>query len=265
MEVSDNVASSSSSPTKQIYDDTERYSPRATGRSKIKLDLRTVSKGSVQIDMSMRRNLSTTRIKDSARSPLGSPVRPTVNIASVSKGFVNSVSGGDLLEAFTRRKKPEEQHSASKYDLNEEIYKRQVDWLNKTDRKRKEAKDKELKEEMKECTWTTSRKKSLQYTLEAVKRLQHWQEKKKSRLITEVEYQSGLEVEECTFQPNSDKPATVVKPTEIYDRNLEWLQLKQRRERKAKEDNYKKILKPLPNMHRRLKHSTLELFLAQAR
>jgi hypothetical protein len=85
--------------------------------------------------------------------------------------------------------------------------------------------------------------------LEQVKRLQYWDKQKATRLQGEQEYRQVLEVEECTFQPNPDKPVCAVKPTEIFNRNLEWLQLKQRRDKKALEDTYKALLWPRPNMH----------------
>jgi hypothetical protein len=95
--------------------------------------------------------------------------------------------------------------------------------------------------------------------LEQVKRLQYWDKQKATRLQGEQEYRQVLEVEECTFQPNPDKPVCAVKPTEIFNRNLEWLQLKQRRDKKALEDTYKALLRPRPNMHRKEKHSPFEI------
>jgi hypothetical protein len=120
------VYSPSSSPVPTH--DASQYSP--TGRTRLKLDMRSVSKGSLQIDMSMRRNTNTTRVKQAVRSPLGSPTRPSVNFSSVSKGLVSSASGLDLSQAFNRRKKPTEVAKREKYDLKQEIYTRSVAWLN---------------------------------------------------------------------------------------------------------------------------------------
>lgn len=100
---------------------------------------------------------------------------------------------------------------------------------------------------MKECKWAAQRKQPLASSLELVKRLQHWQEKKQTKLFTELEAKTAAESVECTFQPNPDKPSSPVKPTEIYDRNSEWLKLKQRRDKKAADDKYKEMLKPFPN------------------
>lgn len=118
-------------PTKYAYE-AERYSPCATGRSKIKLDLRSVSKGNLRIDMSYRRNQSTTRIKEVPATTLGITNRPNINIARVSKGLINSVSHSDLAKAFTQRHKPEDFHNEPKYDLKSDLYKRQVAWLKST-------------------------------------------------------------------------------------------------------------------------------------
>jgi hypothetical protein len=76
---------------------------------------------------------------------------------------------------------------------------------------------------MKECTWQTHRKQSLHSSLQQVKRLQYWDKQKATRLQSKQEYRQVLEVEECTLQPNPEKPVVSVKPTEIFNRNLEWL------------------------------------------
>lgn len=118
---------------------------------------------------------------------------------------------------------------------------------------------------MSECTWTLQRKQPLNASLKLVKRLQYWHDKKHAKLQADLEFKQVLEAEECTFQPNPEKPISQVKSTEVYDRNLKWLKLKLQREKKAADDNYKAILRPLPNMDKLRNESPLEYIFSQAR